>query len=69
MKLTSMSVYVRSDYYMQAKKRYEDMGMSSDHIIPVDMTGAYVPFDKDDPDNLAKTEQLNNERFGFGGDY
>lgn len=57
--------YVRSDRYLKKKEEYEEYGIPTDNLIPVDLNAAYVPFKKDDPNNLQMTHECNLKRFGL----
>ena len=56
---------VKSDRYNKVKRELEEMGMSTDHLYPVDLYDKCVPTSKNDPDNLAKISQDNKDAYGL----
>lgn len=60
--------YVSPDRYSQVKEEYEEMGLSTDNIKPVDMNYGYVPMDvdyksKNSSYDLEMTAKCNKKRF------
>lgn len=61
-------IYMKSDKYLNDSehvKEMEDMGCD---VVPVDLNNAFVPVDKNNPENLSETEENIGDRFSLGGD-
>ena len=61
---------VPAEKYNKLKHEYEEMGMSTDHLKPVDIHYGYVPMNvtkesKDSSHDLEMSAKCNNERFGL----
>lgn len=60
-----LKVRVSPEDYIRMKKDCDGLGMSCDHLCPVDLNGAYVPMTKNGKDNLEIVAEDIKERFGL----
>ena len=61
---------VPAEKFNKLKQEYDEMGMSTDHLIPVDIHYGYVPMNvtkesKESKHDLEMSHKCNLKRFGL----
>lgn len=63
--MDTMHKGVAVEDYQRIKEQYKEWGLSAEHLIPVDLNGAFVPLEKDAQSNFEKAGCNAACRFGL----